>query len=1009
MKKVYLLIVICLVGLVMPQSIWAAATVTVSGTTVTIKTEKAGDLQTYLQAASDADKLAISSAETIVFDGKFNSSDLQALKDAGCCTQKTVDMSKAKFVSASSVYRLFSSENEKNIYSGQLNTGDQAIVGGVLYKSTAIHTYEWQRVTDQDEINNIDTYESYDPSWTEENLNTEHTQDKQVGQYIKFSSYNYYQKRNFEWQLVTNQDEINNINPNNLRDHYGWIDGQFTAANEEQHSVGDFIRFAQTNEYAYYKVVLNPNTYQWEFQLVTDNDEISSNDFAEASIPVSEANASNYSNGNHYVKFPVNFNYYKKINNPRYVPITNVSEVTNPRDPSFTEENMNNSENLNAYSNNEYIRFATEDHVYKKVELAQSYGWIAQDYSEGDEKLISYIEGTEEELQAITPTKEDLYAVVVDKSSTYEYSYDGSQWVEGAGNTEVDNYAQMKFDYWKDTVEEIITSKYATGPMAEQLCTDCTKLKTLTLNAGDFALGHTVLGNHINSLETVNINEDVTTLSAGMFNGISTLKTVNFDDDCKITVLPNAVFRETGITSLKIPSSVELIETEAFHTCQSLETVTFVNTNPNPLVIKNNAFQQSDHIKDIYLNVNPAERKLICEYNAFDYHSMEGQTAEGSEMATLHFAEENFDYYAGAWKKGMAFDQSGLNGIKDGVSNAGGNYIAAPTQSENDITGGYAQIDNNSDGFYHPSDNTKEYAPANGWQQFATTASPREVVFKGYVYMTYSTAKACSLPKGLIPFRVTDYKEAKTGANGKTIKGRLVLKMIDQVPTETGVLLISTNKYVVTDETSISKIYLGDPIGTPTPFPHEEINTDKLNYLVPAVSGVKVGPVSKGPYSGNNSFELKGTSDFDHRNFIMRKDTHQFVRTQYGTMANNRAFLSLPTDMFTNDNESDIEGPNPWNTQAGDAFNTYDETSTDPYSNTGNAKTTLFFEYDVEKYGMIWPLAQKEDVTDGIDEVVSHSNAERVQQGIFTLQGVKVDSPTTKGIYIVNGKKVIIK
>ena len=42
-------------------------------------------------------------------------------------------------------------------------------------------------------------------------------------------------------------------------------------------------------------------------------------------------------------------------------------------------------------------------------------------------------------------------------------------------------------------------------------------------------------------------------------------------------------------------------------------------------------------------------------------------------------------------------------------------------------------------------------------------------------------------------------------------------------------------------------------------------------------------------------------------------------------------------------------------------------------------------------------------------EVVSNSNAERVQEGIFTLQGVKVAQPTEKGIYIVNGKKVIIK
>ena len=1007
MKKVYLFTIMCLLGMMVPQSVFAGTTVTVSGNTVTIKTEKAGDLQTYLQSA-DADILAISGAETIVFDGKFNKADLDALNGAGCCTQKKVDMTEAKFVSASSVYRLFSSENEKNNYNGQLNTGDQAIVGGILYKSTVIHTYEWQRVTDQDEINSISTYESIDESWTEENLNAIHTQDKGVSDYIKFSSYNYYQKRNFEWQLVTSQEEISNIIPNNLKDHYGWIEGQFTAGNEEMYSVGEYIRFAQTDEYAYYKAVLNPSTWQWEFQLVTDNDEISSNDFAEASIPVSEANASNYSNGNHYVKFPVNFNYYKKINNPRYVPITNVSDVTNPRDPSFTEENMNNSENLNAYSNNEYIRFSTEDHVYKKVELAQSYGWVAQNYSEGYKELISYIEGTEEDFLAITPTKEDLYAVVVDKNATYEYSYDGSQWKEGAGNTEVDNYTQMKFDYWKNYVEEIITSKYATGALADQLCTDCTKLKTLTLNAGDFALAGTVLGNQINTLETVNIQKDVTTLSAGMFNNIGALKTVTFEEPCQISVLPNSVFRGTGIERVTIPSSVELIEAEAFHSCNSLGTVTFQSGNTNPLIIKSQAFQNCVKIKDVYVNVKPSERLLVCEYNAFDFEGMEGQTVVDGRMTTLHFLEDDFDFYAGAWKKGMAFNQAGLNSIKDGmdVTVGGQQYVKAPTQNVNEFL---SQIDNNGDGYYHTNDYpTTKYAPGNGWQQFAKTASPREVEVTGYVYMTFSTAKAYSLPEGIIAFRVADYVQALTDANGKTKNGRLVLRKIDEAPVHTGMLLISTDKYIVKNQTEVSRFYFGDPSDNLTEYPYLEgsdaANDITSNYLAPAVHGIAVGPVSNKPDPTTGYVNINA-NPFTHRNFAMHKTDHNFIRVKKITMPDNRAFLSLPIEKFTNDDEKIDEGPTPWNMYAGDKLETYDTTQ----ASSEGANTFMFFEYDVEKYGMIWPLAQKEDVTDGIDEVVSKSNAGRVQQGIYTLQGVKVSEPTTKGVYIVNGKKVVIK
>lgn len=657
-------------------------------------------------------------------------------------------------------------------------------------------------------------------------------------------------------------------------------------------------------------------------------------------------------------------------------------------------------------------------YVYYKVEKTTTLGWNQLNYNDGDKKNSVTLFADEDEMNADTSAPDYSEAIV--GGTVYKYTNGSWQPVNSSGNDEYD-YTQMKFDYWGNNVEEIITSNYATGAMAQQLCNNCSNLKTLTLSAGDFS--STALGNNISSLETVTIKNQVTALAAGMFNGAGTtgsndnlvqnLKTVTFEDGCKIKTLPNAVFKNTGITSLTIPSSVELIEAEAFHTCQSLATVTFVNTNRNPLVIKSTAFQQSDHIKDIYLNVNPSERLLICEYNAFDFHSMEGQTAEGSEMATLHFAEENFDYYAGEWKKGMAFKQADLNSFKDGidVTSNGQEYIKAPTQNPSQLTGGYAQVDNSSDGYYHPSDTSKKYAPANGWQQFAKTASDREIEIIGNVYMTYSTDTPYSLPKGIVAFRVTDYKEATTDANGKTKNGRLVLKMINQVPTETGMLLISTDQYVVKNTTDISVFFFGDPVGTPAKYHYTmgEAGDATSNYLAPAVHGIAVGPTSKGnPDAVTGAIDWAG-KPFDHRNFAMSKTTHQFVRVKKITMPDNRAFLSLPTTMFTNDNESATEGPNPWNTQAGDAFSTYETTKYDA-SNSGEsgAKTNMFFEYDVEKYGMIWPLV-KDEGPSGITTSISNVKEDTVQTGIYTLQGVKVSSPSTKGIYIVNGKKVIIK
>lgn len=674
-----------------------------------------------------------------------------------------------------------------------------------------------------------------------------------------------------------------------------------------------------------------------------------------------------------------------------------------------------NKENQNgAVENGKYYKVpesgSSAPYVYYLVEKTTPLGWNKQNLNNGQEINSPSLFADEDEMNADTSAPD--YSLAIVGGTVFTYTNGSWQAVTSSGDGEYD-YTQMRFDYWGSNVEEIITSKYAEGPLVDQLCSDCSNLKTLTLSAGDFASGNTVLGNNINSLKTVNIKKDVETLSPGMFNGIGTLSTVNFDENgCQIETLPTGVFRGTGITEIEIPSSVELIEAEAFHSCASLETVTFVNTNPNPLIIKSKAFQNSQNIKDVYVEVKFSERHMICEYNAFDFKSMEGQTQENAAMTTLHFPDDDnsFNYYAGEWKKGMSMRQSDLNAFKDGlnVTYNGQEYIAAPTQSVGEW---YSEVDNSSDGYYHPSDASKKYAPANGWQQFAKTDSKREIFVKGNIYMTYSTDKAYSLPTGIIAFRVTDYKEAEE-VNGKTTMGKLVLKMIEQVPTETGMLLISTDQYIVQNEDVMTVFFFNDAEGTPKQYHYTQGHAGDAssNYLAPAVKGIEVGPVSKGqPNAVTGAIDVNGRP-FDHRNFAMNKNTHQFVRLTHCTMPENRAFLSLTTEMFTNDNESKVQGPNPWNVNAGDAFESYETNKYDPDPDNNDpqeAKTNMFFEYDVEKYGMIWPLIKDNNL--GITTGIKNVNVETVQEGIYTLQGVKVSAPSTKGIYIVNGKKVIIK
>ncbi len=530
----------------------------------------------------------------------------------------------------------------------------------------------------------------------------------------------------------------------------------------------------------------------------------------------------------------------------------------------------------------------------------------------------------------------------------------------------------------------------------------------------DLVIGETAFS-ECQKLHTLSLPIRLSSIGKGVFEKTHNLATVEIREDvenARLTVIPENAFNESGITSITIPRSVTEIMGGAFQACTNLETVTFQESHLNPqppLIIHTGAFAGGDehqyHLKDVYVNVHPQDRLLVCEYNAFNFTSMESQTdVDNDQLATLHFLEEDFDYYAGAWKKGLVFTQENLNSMKDGYKGTrnGITYIGEPNEMS------HPQINRNS-GYYQPDGypNT-QYAPANGWQQFAKTASDREILVKGNLYMTYSTDVPLGLPKGVLAFRVTEYFDVTTNSQGKTINGKLRLKFVQDVPVNTGVILTATDKYSVTTNKSgeeISKFYFDDPsTPNPTQFVHNEVvGGDATNYLVPAVSGVQVGPVSKGPYTGSNDFQLLGTSDFDHRNFGMHKTEHYFARVKDITMPDNRAFLSLPTTLFTNDNESATEGPVPIQTSAGLSASSYDPELT-------QANAQVIYDYDIYTYGLVWPLErdyEESGIINGIE--TSLDNQTKAPKGIYTLQGVRVEKPLAKGIYIIDGKKMIVK
>lgn len=626
------------------------------------------------------------------------------------------------------------------------------------------------------------------------------------------------------------------------------------------------------------------------------------------------------------------------------------------------------------------------------------------------------------------------------------YKYNGTDWEE---QPMVNDYSNVTFDKWANSVEEIITSKNVNENdlMPQQLCSDCTKLTTLTLGSGSFH----ELGNNVTSLTTVNVLKDVTSLSNGMFNGRSTITTVTFEDGEKNLAIGEGCFNGcTGITSLNLPArlssmgkqafanttgvatlsipensslttipeqafkscgnatqaefditiprSVTLIEDEGFGDMWRLKTVRFTGQQgDDPLVIETGAFaggtESNYTLSDVYVDIDPDDRKLICEYGAFSYTSMEGQTSVANieALTTLHFTEDYWDYYAGDWKKGVTFDQAALNSFKDGCD---------PTKTPMNAD----KMIGTNEQIHASNGHIDGKQPANGWQQFAKTSTGIDIIHEGSYFRTYSTDVPQVRPEWMHIYRITAFSDgfdqnnpnfnnpnSREQADAAEKKATAVEIKVENtgghslIPANTGMIRVD----VVTEDALYFFMDFEDTgltYNADWEYPYNEdlatANNQKLNFMYPTGEEDRIiGPVERGN-DGKIKYRIFGLlkKPIEGTNRL----TGQFSRAKNPTtLAKNRAYLKLPATLFHWTNES-----------TGSSQNATGEATPSQY-----AKISLFFDDDFE------------ELNGGIATEIINSIEEDMYKNdsFYTLQGVKVAKPTAKGVYIHNGKKILIK
>ena len=519
------------------------------------------------------------------------------------------------------------------------------------------------------------------------------------------------------------------------------------------------------------------------------------------------------------------------------------------------------------------------------------------------------------------------------------------------------------------------------------------------------------------------------------FTDCTNLQTIKLSKN--VSTISEQAFKSAAITEIHIPASVQLIGKHAFNACKNLTQVyfdefdkTYGNCNGAETLIKGGvsaggqgqgAFTDCDAITDVWIKTKAL---LQCENNAFDQMITWGSANALANFATLHFPEENIEQYANIKHKltpEVVADAGAFHGwLWDHYNSAINTYY-------------------------------------NGWYEFLNSGfiDDEEVEYSDIMLRTFSDGNNSYLvPDGLRAYVVSDFKSL----NAEDYQ--VTLRRINIIPAGTGVILYGQPN---------SKDAAGNPdlVMTPVTYTGDAFGreTEIKNYLVPIfkADGSTTAITPYEPYGTGAPVEYRNFAlgRYDNTDyFLLNKNKPTdfdlttgnyagFFRMKAENYKSGYAYLRLKAEEYGVANGGEIfVKPDTETKEAEGIYPYYYEipaASDDPIdvSKTFDGNGNLTEEGKAKNPKAWWnpkpipnkvPVAHKwdepskswgnrnvafpgqhgakflgefEEDTDGIVKLIVPGNA-TANGEFYTIQGVKVTNPT-KGVYIQNGKKVIIK
>lgn len=589
---------------------------------------------------------------------------------------------------------------------------------------------------------------------------------------------------------------------------------------------------------------------------------------------------------------------------------------------------------------------------------------------------------------------------------------------------------------------------------------DTDVLTTVVLSDKIKAIGNYAFG-HAHNLNTMNFPNTLVAIGMDAFK--NTAFTSIDLSNTKIDMVRAFTFHEmANLESILLPSTITQIQIQAFEKCRKLEKIDVSHCHQLRMIAEGafnecegeGANQKTQGLKEVRICSDPKTIKggamgafhncraiktveivgcagtdvtqCVCENRAFEYDITHNQTAALNAVETCArliyprnmqldmIVKSNttpytssFDYFVGDYKAGALIKQENLLAYYRQVPADG--YGKTKDENDNEIT-----LD-------------EPTYKGNGWLEFLNVGEFVPIIPKnGKFLRTYSrdnNSGPVLLPTGedaIHAYRVLDYISTGSEVNDNneeiTVTGYISLKELTvtvdgevrgYVPENTGVVfysskmeedaglvlnpytneelddLIEQKKYDEVEEI-LAELFPQFPnTGEDYYCYNSETNAWEGNPNANMLQGsfgdrAHVSPTSpwvfsddlqKYPYGGYYTLPRL------YRNFSLDATNKVWKRMKVGYLRANRAFAQLPTSRFNNENEdADMNKLN----EEDNGLNT-------------NSAVSMIFDGDVT----------------GIVTVDAKGNIVE-NDAWYTLQGVKVAVPT-KGIYIHNRKKVVIK